>query len=309
MSEWRKVIPEGRDRLQSRVLVWVVGMLLVAPLPAIIPVGMRSSQSSVIGLKALVISLTFGVMVWALRAANRLAAFFGSVICFWVIVGTGFINYSMFHSGLAPLAMLFILTFAATKAGRRRKVQLGVAEEKRGRNAAQIIANLGATGLSISALYLLNFISEHSNLLNFIETDQGYVIRYGVALGVLATLCEATADTVSSEIGQAFGGQPVMLTTFRRVAPGTDGAVTILGTVAGILGAAVVATVGMWGMRMNFRSAAIGFAGGVAGLFFDSVLGATVERKGWLGNDLVNFSSTVFAVGVALGLAVAFLRQ
>lgn len=248
-------------------------------------------------------------MVWALRAANRLAAFFGSVICFWVIVGTGFINYSMFHSGLAPLAMLFILTFAATKAGRRRKVQLGVAEEKRGRNAAQIIANLGATGLSISALYLLNFISEHSNLLNFIETDQGYVIRYGVALGVLATLCEATADTVSSEIGQAFGGQPVMLTTFRRVAPGTDGAVTILGTVAGILGAAVVATVGMWGMRMNFRSAAIGFAGGVAGLFFDSVLGATVERKGWLGNDLVNFSSTVFAVGVALGLAVAFLRQ
>ncbi len=40
--------------------------------------------------------------------------------------------------------------------------------------------------------------------------------------------------------------------------------------------------------------------GGGGGLFFDSLLGATVERKGWLGNDLVNFASTAFSAGVAL---------
>jgi uncharacterized membrane protein len=34
-------------------------------------------------------------------------------------------------------------------------------------------------------------------------------------------------------------------------------------------------------------------------LFFDSLLGATAERKGWIGNDLVNFTSTAFAAGVA----------
>jgi uncharacterized membrane protein len=41
------------------------------------------------------------------------------------------------------------------------------------------------------------------------------------------------------------------------------------------------------------------FGAGIGGLVFDSWLGATVERRGWLGNDLVNFSSTVFAAGVA----------
>ena len=66
--------------------------------------------------------------------------------------------------------------------------------------------------------------------------------------------------------------------------------------------AALVAGVGMWAMRIEPREAAISLVGGIAGLFFDSLLGATVERKGWLGNDLVNFSSTVFAALVALFL-------
>jgi uncharacterized protein (TIGR00297 family) len=119
---------------------------------------------------------------------------------------------------------------------------------------------------------------------------------------MLAALAEATADTVSSEIGQAFGGTPFLLTTFRRVPPGTDGAMSLLGTAAGALAAAIVAATGMFAMRMTLAQTTIAFTGGIAGLFFDSLLGATVERKGWLGNDLVNFSSTVFAAAVALAL-------
>jgi uncharacterized membrane protein len=42
------------------------------------------------------------------------------------------------------------------------------------------------------------------------------------------------------------------------------------------------------------------FAAACAGLFFDSVLGATLERRGWLGNDLVNFCSTLFAAAIVL---------
>ncbi len=66
----------------------------------------------------------------------------------------------------------------------------------------------------------------------------------------LAALVEATADTVSSEIGQAFGGHPVMLTTMRRVEPGTDGAVSVLGSVAGVVAGAAVALAGMWALRL-----------------------------------------------------------
>ncbi len=55
----------------------------------------------------------------------------------------------------------------------------------------------------------------------------------------LAALVEATADTVSSEIGQAFGGRPVMVLSLKRVEVGTDGAVTLLGSGAGILAGAI----------------------------------------------------------------------
>jgi uncharacterized protein (TIGR00297 family) len=270
----------------------------------IVRMSMNSPQCGILTLilKSLGISLTFGILVWALRAATPMAAFFGSLICFLVILGTGYANLSPFRSGLTPLGTLFVLTFASTNAGKRRKVKLGVAEEKRGRNAAQIVANLGMAGLVIAG----GFFSIFDVLCcRGVSGEYGFSV-YAAPVALLAALCEATADTVSSEIGQAFAGTPVMLTTFRRVETGTDGAVTILGTIAGILGAAIVAGVGMWSMRMTGRAAMFGFAGGAAGLFFDSVLGASVERKGWLGNDLVNFSSTVFAVVVALGVAVVF---
>jgi uncharacterized membrane protein len=47
--------------------------------------------------------------------------------------------------------------------------------------------------------------------------------------------------------------------------------------------------------------ARLSFAAACAGLCFDSILGATVERRGWLGNDLVNFSSTLVAAMVVMG--------
>ena len=56
------------------------------------------------------------------------------------------------------------------------------------------------------------------------------------------------------------------------------------------------------GVAIETGEAAIALVAGVGGLFFDSLLGATVERRGWIGNDLVNFSSTVFAALVAVGL-------
>jgi uncharacterized protein (TIGR00297 family) len=119
---------------------------------------------------------------------------------------------------------------------------------------------------------------------------------------ILAVLAEATADTVSSEIGQAFGGKPVLLTTIRRVDPGVDGAITLTGTTAGILAAAIVIGAGAWSMHLHADQVGIALAAATLGLFFDSLLGATVERKGWIGNDLVNFTSTAFAAAIVFPL-------
>ncbi len=299
LAEWRRAIPEVRDRLQSRVLVGVVSTALVADVGTVLLLGGQPHVAELLAFKAVGVSLTFGALVWALRAATPVAAMLGGTICFVIITGSAGTNESVYRSGLSPLIALFALTFAATRAGRAKKTTAGLAEKRTGRNAGQVMANLGAT-----ALVVLGQVTGWCDLVAKRAELSGSAVRTMPTL-LLAVLCEATADTVSSEIGQAFGGTPLMLTTLRRVDAGTDGAVSLLGTAAGAIAAASVAGAGLWAMQMSVLDAGIALAGGLAGLIFDSLLGATLERRGWLGNDLVNFLSTLFAAVFAFGLLAA----
>jgi uncharacterized protein (TIGR00297 family) len=115
----------------------------------------------------------------------------------------------------------------------------------------------------------------------------------------------AAFDTVSSEIGQAWGGRPLMITTLRRVDVGTDGALSLLGTVSGLLAAMgigfLAARLGLIAPGLQTPVAVAAFAGSTA----DSLLGATLERRGLLDNDAVNFSNTL--IGALAGLAAPLL--
>jgi uncharacterized protein (TIGR00297 family) len=93
-----------------------------------------------------------------------------------------------------------------------------------------------------------------------------------------------------------------MITTLRQAEPGTDGAISLAGTLAGVIAGTVVAATGTLALRGGLTMFAVSCAGGIFGLFFDSLLGATLERRGWLNNDAVNFLSTVSAAGFALGV-------
>jgi uncharacterized protein (TIGR00297 family) len=124
-------------------------------------------------------------------------------------------------------------------------------------------------------------------------------IPAGSLIASIAALGEATADTLSSELGQVLGGEPRLLTTLRRVPTGTDGAISLNGTLAGAAGAAIVTGVAAFIFRFTLRESAIAFTGAIAGLFADSLLGATLERRGWLNNDAVNALSTLAAALLA----------
>jgi uncharacterized protein (TIGR00297 family) len=295
---WRKAIPEARDRLQSRVLVGVVGAWL-AGLCAYSVFMAYPFVTSFIGLpvEAAEISLGFALLVRALRAATPGGAVCGGMICFLITLWTGSFMEPVLRTGLTPLVLLFVLTFVSTRAGRTKKARTGLAESRRGRSAAQVIANLSVAALSVSpqSVNLVQRWMVHCCVSGLLDVWAFEVVK----VMSVATLVEATADTVSSEIGQAFGGDPVLIAGLRRVQPGTDGAVTLLGSCAGVAAGALVAIAGGWAMHLSAGAMLTSLGAGIGGFFFDSLLGATVERRGWLGNDLVNFTSTVFAATFA----------
>ncbi len=115
----------------------------------------------------------------------------------------------------------------------------------------------------------------------------------------LAALAEATADTSSSEIGMAFPVRTVLLTTGRAVASGIDGGVSVMGSLAAVGAALVIAVAAVLLQMVQPGQMVIVVIAGVAGMLFDSLLGALFERKGYLNNDAVNLLGTAFAAGVA----------
>ena len=267
-AHWVKAIPRARDRTQSLwLVVVVVPALVLAAVGSCF--GMALSAQGGLPRFPVVFSVAFAVLVWAMRSATLPAAGVGLLVCLTLSLrGSG----SFFgRPGLSALIVLFVLTFAATRYGRQKKESRGLAEARSGRRASQVVANLGVAAV-FAAL--------------------GW---YGACLAALA---EATADTVSSEVGQAIGGPTWLITKFRRVPAGRDGGVSVAGTLAGLVGAGLVVLVGLPGL-VRWRDGVVVFVCACAGLAFDSLLGATVEERGWLGNDLVNFCSTLFAAGLA----------
>ena len=202
-------------------------------------------------------------------------------------------SQAWYHGALIPLLLLFLLTWASTRAGRARKAALGTVEPRHGRSASQVAANLGAAALILTVGSIL-FGDDAGNRLP--------------ALLALACLAEAAADTVSSELGQLLGRHPRSILSFRRVEPGTDGGVTLAGTIAGILAAGIVAGAGIalqlaqTGQSMPWFSFPVVLAAATFGLLFDSLLGATFEQRGWLNNDAVNFLSTLSAPVAAMAM-------
>ena len=278
------------NRQQNEELLhWQSKLILLATLPllaayAVLATGQALWLGQHVAWQALAISAAFGILVFSLRAATAFAAFTGALITATLYYWT-----PGWHTALWPLLALFLLTFAATKFGRRHKEKMGTAEGKRGRTASQVAANLG-----VAALASIPMSSGHL----FTNSVPGRVSL----IAMLAALAEATADTLSSELGQVLGGEPRMLTTFRRVPPGTDGGISFPGTVAGCAGAAVVIGVAFVSLHLRLWEVSVAWIGGVVGLFADSLFGATLERRGWLNNDAVNFLSTLVAALVGAWL-------
>jgi uncharacterized protein (TIGR00297 family) len=288
-------VAQSRLAWQSKTV-----LLLVMPLVAanvVLQTHWWGVQVAPVALWTVSLSGLLGIVAWKTRSATLGAATAGAAITASMMFSTVTFPYEPWRTPLVPVIALLVLTSIATRSGRRHKESLGTAESKRGRGAAQVGANLG-----IAAIVSSQFVQVWA-----IESrwfSRASVVPMLIFAPVLAALAEAAADTVSSELGQVLSGHPRMITTLRKAVPGTDGAISLPGTLAGIVAAGIVSGAGAWALRGGLLLFAIGWGAGIVGLFFDSLLGATLERRGWLNNDGVNFLSTASAAVFAFGVLV-----
>jgi uncharacterized protein (TIGR00297 family) len=120
-------------------------------------------------------------------------------------------------------------------------------------------------------------------------------------IGYISSIAAATSDTFSSELGVLSNEKPRLITTLEVVEKGTDGAVTIFGILAGILGAFLIGLLGYLFFG-DFKIILCGTIGGISGNLADSLVGALFERKGLLNNEHVNLIATI--VGGIVGLFI-----
>jgi uncharacterized protein (TIGR00297 family) len=217
-------------------------------------------------LLALAITVTFAVAAWLARGVNGNGALAGSAIAFVMAAH----DVRLFW----VLLLVFAVTLAATRAGKARKRALKAAEAPGGRTAAQVMANLGIAGL-----------------ITVLAPETWPVLA-------IAALAEAAADTCSSEVGMAYPGKTVLLTSWKQVSPGVDGGVSLRGTLAAVVAATLIsaAAVALKLIPLHFTLPLI--YAGVLGSLVDSLIGALLERRGVLTNDVVNLLSTAAAVGI-----------
>ena len=186
------------------------------------------------------------------------------------------IIFSAGANWLLLLIIFLVLTLLATRYSKAYKHSLG---EYEGRRSSKNVISNGIVAFMMAAFggYYLPFVG-------------GFV-------GAIAT---ATADTLASEIGVL--QQPRLITTFQKVDPGTNGAVSVLGTAVGIIGALIIGiSAFLLGIVPNPMSAiVVSVISGTVGCFMDSFLGATFERAEMLTNEHVNLIASI--TGAIVGI-------
>ena len=201
---------------------------------------------------------------------------FGSAVM--VIMGIVIIFSAGTH-WLLLIILFLVMSLLATKYSKKYKMSLGEFEGRR--TSKNVISN------GVVACFMAAFGGFYSPLV-------------GGFIGAIAT---ATSDTLASEIG-VLDAHPRLITTFQKVDPGTNGAVSMLGTAIGIVGAAIIGIAAylLGVMPDPSVSIAVAVVSGTVGCFADSILGALLENRHVITNEHVNLLATI--VGAIVGISL-----
>ena len=227
----------------------------------------------------LAIHTALAVAGWLLRTVDLSGFLGGWALGAIILLGAGWPLY-------IALLTFFIIGTATTKIGFRRKQERGLEQERGGRRGfSHAFANVGVAAICAIAVSRATRSDTHIEL-----------IPLFMGLAALAT---AAADTAATEVGKLIGRRAFLPLSFRRVEPGTEGAISVEGTLAGILSGAVVAMAGttltslVWPVPYRTRLIVLVTVCAFAGSYLESIAGSWNRRAGSpVPNGVLNFFNT-----------------
>ena len=218
--------------------------------------------------------------------------------------------------GYAVVMFYFLVGSGVTRIGKAQKEAEGIAEKRSGARGPEnvwgsaLTATLCAVGvLAFSILGKTgDILGKTGDILG--ETGKMPVPQSVISLlllGYAASFCTKLSDTCASEIGKAYGKRTFLITTLQPVPRGTEGAVSLEGTIAGIVGSILMALVSSAVGLIDLTGIVFCVIAAFIATNIESVIGATVQSKfEWLTNEVVNFFNTLIGAIAAIVLASAW---
>lgn len=198
--------------------------------------------------------------------------------------------------GYTVMLFYFLVGSAITRVGMAQKEAAGIAEKRSGARGPENVwgSTLVAAICALGAYTFATFPSRWTPIVVSL-----------LVLGYVASMSTKLSDTCASEVGKAYGKRTFLITTLQPVARGTEGAVSLEGTLAGMLASAAIAFLA-WGLELITPiDIGICMIAAFVATNLESVIGATLQAKlSWLTNEVVNVFNTLIGAIVAVLIAV-----
>jgi uncharacterized protein (TIGR00297 family) len=196
--------------------------------------------------------------------------------------------------GYGVVMFYFLVGSAVTRIGMAQKEAEGIAEKRGGARGPENVWGSAFTAticaIGVAAIQLDWLDPQWRSLL---------------LLGYVASFATKLADTTASEVGKAYGKSTFLITTLQPVPRGTEGAVSLEGTLAGILGGSIISLVAYGVELITLPGVVICTIAAFVATNLESVIGATIQNKfDWLTNELVNVINTIIGAVVAIAIAI-----
>lgn len=198
--------------------------------------------------------------------------------------------------GFVTVCLYFAIGTAVTKVRMKQKEKEGIAEKRKGRRGPASVVGSGFAG-ALCSLVAISLGATSASI-----GSLAWVYKL-LQLGFVASFCTKLSDTTSSEIGKAYGKATFLVTTLEAVPRGTEGAISLEGTLAGLAAAVLLAALALVCGEVSLAGAGVCVVASQIANYGESYIGATLQDKPgyeWLNNDVVNVCNILTGAGVAM---------